>query len=351
MSSADVGRAVAEWQAGGRTCAFARVGEIKGIGSAAVGEMVAWNEAGDTAGELLGGAVDESIREAAGRLLAEPGSLEVLDLTVDDTGARQAGLSCGGAATVVVQGAGQIPGQFWSALAERRAVALATVAGQPPGSLVAVDGGGSFGSFGAAEVDGAVEAAARRLLSGGEMASSRVEVGDRTVLIDAFVPAPALVIAGDGAIADAILRQASLLGWQATVTTDVDAATAELDAAGASAALVLLSHAVKLDVPVLAAAIGRGVSYIGALGSARTQARRAERLRSLGIADEQIEAIHGPIGLDLGGNRPASIALAICAEILASRNHRGAATLKGRTTPIRLAAPVGEAESAALPHG
>jgi xanthine dehydrogenase accessory factor len=101
----------------------------------------------------------------------------------------------------------------------------------------------------------------------------------------------------------------------------------------------MLSHAVKLDVPVLAAALQGGVGYVGALGSARTQQRRADRLRGLGLADTDIEAIHGPIGLDLGGNRPASIALGICAEILADRNHRDAVSLRGRTAPIRLGAP------------
>ena len=337
MKSADVGRAVAGWQAGSR-CGFARVGEIRGIGSAATGEMVAWNEAGETEGQLLGGAVDEHIRAAAGRLLANPDALEVLDLTIDHEGAWQAGLSCGGSATVIVQSAGGVPGQFWAALAEHRPVALATVVGEPASSLAVLEGGSCFGSVGGAEADSAVEDEARRLLARGETASSRVEVGGRTVLIDAFVPEPALVIAGDGAIADAIVRQAALLGWDATVTTDVDAATAALDEAGASAALVLLSHAVKLDVPVLAAAIRGGVSYVGALGSARTQARRADRLRGLGFADADIEAIRGPIGLDLGGNRPASIALAICAEILASRNHRDAVSLRGRTAPIRLPA-------------
>jgi xanthine dehydrogenase accessory factor len=60
-------------------------------------------------------------------------------------------------------------------------------------------------------------------------------------------------------------------------------------------------------------------------------------LRTLGVADADIEAIHGPIGLDLGGNRPASIALAICAEILASRNRRDAVSLRGRTAPVRTA--------------
>ena len=335
MSSGDVGRAVTEWLAGGSACGFARIGEISGIGSATVGEIVAWNDAGDTEGGLLGGAVNEHLQAAARRLLASPDSLEVLELSIHDSGARQAGLSCGGSVTVVVQSAGRIPEQFWSALAERRPVALATVVGEAPESLVVLDGGGSFGVVGESEAGAAVEDAARRLLAGGETTSSRVEVGDRTVLIDAFVPEPSLVVVGDGALAEAITRQAAVLGWQTTVTSDADAATKALDAAGASAALVVLSHAVKLDVPVLAAAIGSGVPYIGALGSARTQQRRADQLRKLGIADADIEAVRGPIGLNLGGNRPASIALAICAEILASRNHRDATSLRSRTAPVR----------------
>jgi xanthine dehydrogenase accessory factor len=346
VDSAKVGRAIAEWQAGGRACAFARVREIRGVGSAAAGEVVAWNETGDTEGELLGGAVDEPLRQAAGRLLAGPGALEVLDFTIDDDGARRAGLSCGGGVTVVVQNAGPVPAPLWSALADRRPVALATVVGEPPESLVAVEGGGCFGSVGGPDADRAVEDAARDLLAGGETAGARVEVGDRTVLIDAFVPDPALVVVGGGALAGAIARQAAVLGWDATVTADAEAATAALAEAGASAALVLLSHAVDLDVPVLAAAIGRGVPYIGALGSARTQRRRADRLRTSGVADADIDRIHGPIGLDLGGNRPAHIALAICAEILASRNHRAATPLRGRTAPIRTVAP-----AAATPPG
>ncbi|HVW31736.1 MAG TPA: XdhC family protein, partial [Acidimicrobiia bacterium] len=257
------------------------------------------------------------------------------NLTIDDAGAWQAGLSCGGGATVIVQSTGAIPAQFWAALADRRPVALATLVGEPPGSLVVVGDDGPAGSLGGAELDAAAGDAARRLLAGGETASRRVDVGGRAVLVDAFVPEPVLVIVGGGAIADAIAGQAALLGWPATVTTDVDEATKALDAAGASAALVMLSHAVKLDVPVLAAAIGRDVPYVGALGSARAQARRADRLRNLGVADSDIDAIHGPIGLDLGGNRPASIALGICAEILAARNHRDAVSLRGRTSPIR----------------
>lgn len=339
MSSGDVGRAVTEWLSAGSACGFARVGEIRGVGAATVGEVFAWNEAGHTEGGLLGGAIDGPVQAAARRLLAGPGSLEMLELTIDDSGAVQAGLSCGGSVTVIVQSAGRIPAPFWSALAERRPVALATVVGEAPVSLVVLDGGASFGSLGGTDdVGPAVEDAARRLLAGGETASRRVEVGDRTVLLEAFVPEPSLVVVGDGVLADAITRQAAVLGWQAMVTTDVDAATKALAGAGASAALIVLSHAVELDVPVLAAAISGGVPYIGALGSARTQQRRADQLRNLGVADADIEAIHGPIGLDLGGNRPASIALAICAEILATRNRRDATSLRGRTAPVRTTA-------------
>ncbi len=97
----------------------------------------------------------------------------------------------------------------------------------------------------------------------------------------------------------------------------------------------MLSHTPAVDTPVLVEAISRGVHYLGALGSARTQSRRSERLRQLGVSDDDIDRIKGPIGLDLGSNRPAHIALAICAEVLALRNHRDATSLQGRTTPIR----------------
>jgi xanthine dehydrogenase accessory factor len=99
----------------------------------------------------------------------------------------------------------------------------------------------------------------------------------------------------------------------------------------------MLSHTPTVDTPVLAEAIRRRVGYLGALGSARTQGRRSERLRELGVGDDDIDRIKGPIGLDLGSSRPAHIALAICAEVLAVRNHRAATSLQGRTAPIRKA--------------
>ena len=80
--------------------------------------------------------------------------------------------------------------------------------------------------------------------------------------------------------------------------------------------MVTLSHDPKIDDPALRAALDSSAFYIGALGSRRTIAKRNERLRALGISDEQLARIHAPIGLDIGADSPEEIALAIMSEVV-----------------------------------
>ena len=56
--------------------------------------------------------------------------------------------------------------------------------------------------------------------------------------------------------------------------------------------------------------------YIGALGSKKTHLNRCQRLKILGFKDEEINAIHGPIGINLGGKSSPEIALSIISEIV-----------------------------------
>jgi xanthine dehydrogenase accessory factor len=87
---------------------------------------------------------------------------------------------------------------------------------------------------------------------------------------------------------------------------------ADLDA---RAAVVTLTHDPKIDDPALNAALKANVFYIGALGSRRTHAKRAERLQETGYADADIARIHAPVGLDIGSVLPAEIAVSVLAQM------------------------------------
>lgn len=80
-------------------------------------------------------------------------------------------------------------------------------------------------------------------------------------------------------------------------------------------AMIALTHDPKIDDPALHAALNSEMFYIGALGSKKTQASRAERLKAAGFTEAQIARIHGPIGLNIGAKGAPEIAVSIMAEV------------------------------------
>ena len=80
-------------------------------------------------------------------------------------------------------------------------------------------------------------------------------------------------------------------------------------------ALIALTHDPKIDDPALNLALKSDVFYIGALGSKKTQASRAQRLKEAGFWDEHLARIHGPIGLAIGAKGAPEIAVSIMAEM------------------------------------
>ena len=81
-------------------------------------------------------------------------------------------------------------------------------------------------------------------------------------------------------------------------------------------ALISLTHNPKIDDPALIHAIKKRFYYIGALGSQNTHSDRCERLKKLGFDKNEINTIHGPIGIKLGGKSPPEIALSIIAQLI-----------------------------------
>ena len=86
-------------------------------------------------------------------------------------------------------------------------------------------------------------------------------------------------------------------------------------------ALIALTHDPKIDDPALQHALKKKFYYIGALGSKKTHANRCERLKESGFSEDQINSIHGPIGIKLGGKSAPEIALSIIAQLVLSLIH------------------------------
>ena len=89
-----------------------------------------------------------------------------------------------------------------------------------------------------------------------------------------------------------------------------------------STALIALTHDPKIDDPALKHALDRRFYYIGALGSKKTHSSRCDRLKEAGYSNEQIDSIHGPIGIKLGGKSASEIALSIISQLVLITNNR-----------------------------
>ena len=82
-------------------------------------------------------------------------------------------------------------------------------------------------------------------------------------------------------------------------------------------ALIALTHDPKIDDPALQHALKKNFYYIGALGSKKTHENRCKRLKEAGFSEEEINSIHGPIGIKLGGKSAPEIALSIISQLVA----------------------------------
>jgi xanthine dehydrogenase accessory factor len=160
-----------------------------------------------------------------------------------------------------------------------------------------------------------------------------IDLAGERVFLHPFNPPLRLVIVGAVHIAQPLYRMATEAGYEVSVVDPRKSFASEARFPGVTlhhewpgqalrslsldsrSAVVTLTHDPKLDDPALAAALRSDAFYIGALGSRRTQAARRERLGEQGFGDAELGRIHGPVGLDIGAESPAEIAVSIVAEL------------------------------------
>ena len=333
------------------------------------------------AGAISGGCLEGDVAARAAEVCAAGRGVRLMyDLRADLEAIWGFGAACDGIAHLLLE---PLPDPSWLADAEvirsRRAngAVLTVLDGHGGGSSCAVlDGEATTGTWhpigdqrhgiSAPELLACTRAAQRT----GHPMLHEVRDDAALLFIEPLVAPIALHVIGAGRGADAFVRIACALEWEVTVTDHRPAVLAELDlphgvtthvarADQAHAldalleslphdgrtAIALLSHIFEVDSAWLAALLPLPVAYIGVLGSRKRAGQLLDAVdaalgeRGMVITERMRHRLHAPIGLDLGGESPASIALSAIAEIEAVMHGRPAGFLRERQSPIHARTP------------
>lgn len=246
---------------------------------------------------------------------------------------------------------------YREAIRTEQPVALATVIDGPDvgAKLVVRPGEPTLGTLGNEGLDRVVERDALAELDVGRSgvrhygSQGEARQHDLSVFIESRAARPQMVIFGAVDFTRALAAQGKLLGYRVTVcdAREVFATKRRFpmadevvvdwpnrllerigDELGPRDAVCVLTHDNKFDVPAITSALETRVGYLGAMGSRRTTDSRNERLREVGVTDDELDRVMAPIGLDIGARSPEETAVSICAEIIAHRTGRTAPNLR-----------------------
>ena len=306
----DVLDTLERWAGDGLRFATATVVKTERSAPREPGAMLAVSERGEVAGSVTGGCVEPAVYEEAQAVLAG-GPPRLVSYGIADEDAFEVGLPCGGTVHIFLSTVERdLVEELVRAARSEKPIALAvTIAGPEIGRQEIVALNGHF--------EAGIE-------------------GDTFFL--PFAPRPEMYIFGAVDHAAAVARVGQFLGYRVTICDararfatrerfpEADEVVVEWpdeflrrSPVDGRTAICVLTHDHKFDVPLLKAAVETPAGYIGAMGARRTTESRNERLRAEGVTDEQLARIHAPIGLKIGSRTPEEVAVAVAAEIVATR--------------------------------
>lgn len=298
-----------EWQASGKTVWLVTVVETFGSSPRPPGAMLAIRSDGLSAGSVSGGCIEDDLilRALNGQLPSGRAEAVVYGVTREE--ARRFGLPCGGAMRLVVEpviDAGWV-NEILEHIRHHRLISRTLH----------------------------LESLNIALANAGR---DDAMTYDGRTLTTVHGPRWRMLIIGAGQTSAYLARMAQALDYQVIVcdpreefreTWDVpdttllkdmpDDAVTALQVDGRTA-IIALTHDPKLDDMALLEALKSPAFYIGALGSKSSNAKRRERLALFDLAPEEIDRLHGPVGLSIGSRTPPEIAVAILAHLISVRH-------------------------------
>jgi xanthine dehydrogenase accessory factor len=337
------------------------------------GAKMICREGGRLIGSISGGCLESDVYERSVRVLERNRSeLVTYDTNAENDNVWGLGLGCNGTVEVLIEPIGwwrspcgrEVFREMSRRVRDGQRCALATILakdGTPAREtrrLLIDFRGTSYGGFGDRSLETAVAKETRRILREENLRPSRrITIdSDRSncdVFVDTLLPPMRLLVFGAGHDALPLVRMAREIGMVVTVidsrpqlTTEdrfpeadhlvcVEAErVAEKVSFAGRPAVVLMSHHYRKDSAVLRQILEseQEFDYIGTLGPRARTEQMKEDLRREGVKlpSRRVAEIRAPIGLDLGSESPAEIALAVLAEILAARNGRSGRPLRDK---------------------
>ncbi|RKE22542.1 XdhC family protein [Streptomyces sp. TLI_171] len=367
----DIAAQLHAWHAAGRPFAVATVVGVSGSAPRDPGAALAVDADGQAVGSVSGGCVEGAVYELCQEAL-RTGAPVLERFGYSDEDAFAVGLTCGGVLDVFVQPV--VPGTdagldaAVAYIASGTPVAVARIIDGPGallGATVAVTGDAHHGALASFRLERAVVAEARAMLSAGR--TGRLVLGPDgrpcsedgadtvTVFVEAYVPAPRMIVFGAIDFASAVVRIGKFLGYHVTVCDarpvfatrrrfpEADELVvdwphryldSQLELLDGRSVLCVLTHDAKFDIPLLERALRLPVGYVGAMGSRRTHRDRNARLREVGLSEAELARLNSPIGLDLGARTPEETAVSIAAELVALTRGGSCLPLSASRGPI-----------------
>lgn len=339
---------VENWRKEGKSIAIATNVKREGNSLRPLGAKMAMTNTQGIAGSVTGGCIEGVVYEEA-QTVIKTGVPKLLHYgVIRGENPWEVGLTCGSSLDVFVE---PLDSPAWhetypaikTCIEENRLAAVATViTGAGLGKkFVLWSDGRTLGSLGNGILDTQAKEWMQKQTSIQEpnWTSFTIEGEQIEVFVDILAPSERLMIIGAVHIAVPLVTLAKTLGFH-TIVIDPRSAFAtherfphvdELIIEWPSDALeklrvdegtyvAVISHDDKLDYPALKVALTNPARYVGVLGSRKKAPTRAIALKEMGVTDEQLAKLHGPIGINIGATLPDEIALSILAEMIAARH-------------------------------
>lgn len=343
-------------KAAGQSAVLATVVKTQGSSYRLPGAHLLLTQNGAKAGSVSGGCLEDDLIKKSWWLTENGPAVRRYDTTPDGEIAAEYGLGCNGIIHVLLERVtpahSQVLDLHAAVRSQRCAAAIAHVFAPAAASKqkLTIDTTGNI-THNIANVVLAenIESEARATLAGGQSRSFLFE--ELEVFIETLAPPTRLLVFGAGDDAIPLSAMAGFLGWQVFVLdgrshyarrSKFPAAdrviVLEPEQADVSSYIdpwtvaVLMTHSYSQDFDNLRRLASQPLRYLGILGPRK---RSAQLLADAGMASDALnEALHGPMGLDIGADGPEQVALSVIAEIQAALNGRHGGSLARRNGSI-----------------